>query len=175
MTRGLVLRQASWKQSPALRYEMAAKDQYEGKEGSGLQVTSTTAATASTVAASQAGSAGLGKNDFLKLLIAQLRNQDPLKPMEDKEFIAQLAQFNTLEEMQQMNQSIEAMATRDEITQSSALLGKQVAFYSAKQDKLVEGLVDEVRIVDGKAVLIIGGQAVALEQVRGVREADNGD
>ena len=140
-----------------------------------MQVTSTTAATASTVAASQAGSAGLGKNDFLKLLIAQLRNQDPLKPMEDKEFIAQLAQFNTLEEMQQMNQSIEAMATRDEITQSSALLGKQVAFYSAKQDKLVEGLVDEVRIVDGKAVLIIGGQAVALEQVRGVREADNGD
>lgn len=48
----------------------------------------------------------LGKDSFLKLLITQLRNQDPLNPMEDKEFIAQMAQFSTLEQMQELNKNI---------------------------------------------------------------------
>ena len=59
----------------------------------------------SLVAESGTGSE-LDKNAFLKLLIAQLRNQDPLKPMEDKEFIAQLAQFSSLEQMQLMNNTL---------------------------------------------------------------------
>ncbi len=50
----------------------------------------------------------LGKDSFLKLLITQLRNQDPLNPMEDKEFIAQMAQFSTLEQMQELNKNIQA-------------------------------------------------------------------
>ncbi|WP_352419603.1 flagellar hook capping FlgD N-terminal domain-containing protein [Proteiniborus sp.] len=50
----------------------------------------------------------LGKDAFLKLLITQLRNQDPLNPMEDKEFIAQMAQFSTLEQMQELNKNVRA-------------------------------------------------------------------
>lgn len=49
----------------------------------------------------------LGKDSFLKLLITQLRNQDPLNPMQDKEFIAQMAQFSTLEQMQELNKNIQ--------------------------------------------------------------------
>lgn len=48
----------------------------------------------------------LGKDAFLKLLVTQLRHQDPLNPMEDKEFIAQMAQFSTLEQMQELNKNI---------------------------------------------------------------------
>lgn len=51
----------------------------------------------------------LGKDSFLKLLTTQLANQDPLNPMEDKEFIAQLAQFNSLEQMQNLNKNIETL------------------------------------------------------------------
>lgn len=51
----------------------------------------------------------LGKGEFLQLLVAQVRNQDPLKPMEDKEFIAELAQFSALEETQKINANLAAL------------------------------------------------------------------
>ncbi|KMK77221.1 flagellar hook assembly protein FlgD [Alkalihalobacillus pseudalcaliphilus] len=71
----------------------------------------------------------LGKDDFLKLLIAQMQNQDPTNPMDDREFIAQMAQFSSLEQMTNMNQSIQYLADT-QITQSlvthSELIGKNV-------------------------------------------------
>ncbi|EOC99708.1 flagellar hook assembly protein FlgD [Caldisalinibacter kiritimatiensis] len=50
---------------------------------------------------------GMGKDAFLNLLVSQLKNQDPLNPMEDKEFIAQMAQFTTLEQIQELNTSLQ--------------------------------------------------------------------
>ena len=47
----------------------------------------------------------LGKDEFLKILVTQLQNQDPMSPMEDTDFIAQLAQFSSLEQMQSLNTS----------------------------------------------------------------------
>ena len=55
----------------------------------------------------------LDKEAFLKLLIAQLANQDPLNPMEDREFIAQMAQFSTLEQMTNMSKTLEKMVDSD--------------------------------------------------------------
>ena len=72
-------------------------------------ITATTGVVNTYSTSQQTGAAKeiMGKDAFLMLLIAQLRNQDPLKPMEDKEFIAQLAQFSSLEQMQAMNKSLE--------------------------------------------------------------------
>ena len=68
----------------------------------------------------------LDRDAFFKLLITQLQNQDPLKPMEDKEFIAQMAQFSSLEQMNNMNQNFNKLMDVQRINQNSSLIGKTV-------------------------------------------------
>ncbi|MFB4162670.1 flagellar hook assembly protein FlgD [Alteribacillus sp. JSM 102045] len=71
----------------------------------------------------------LGKDDFLKILMAQLQNQDPLNPMEDKEFVAQMAQFSSLEQMTNMTSAIDKFVKAHEsgsLVQHSELIGKNV-------------------------------------------------
>jgi flagellar basal-body rod modification protein FlgD len=75
----------------------------------------------------------VGKDDFLKLLITQFRNQDPLSPVESQEFAAQLAQFSSLEQLQNMNTSLNRSLTADQILATSVnnvlaatLIGREV-------------------------------------------------
>ena len=72
-----------------------------------LTTSSITALTSPATAQRQTGSI-LGKDDFLKLLVTQLRNQDPLSPVDQNEFIAQTAQFTSLEELQNIRKALEA-------------------------------------------------------------------
>src|SRR5881397_3940704 len=68
----------------------------------------------------------LGKDDFLKLLLAQLQNQDPMKPMDDSQMIAQMAQFSALEATQTLQATIQQSSNVQTIFQAGALIGKYV-------------------------------------------------
>lgn len=68
----------------------------------------------------------LGKDDFLKLLMAQMTNQDPTNPMENTEFIAQMAQFTSLEQMTNMSQNFEKMAALINSSEAQSMLGRTV-------------------------------------------------
>jgi flagellar basal-body rod modification protein FlgD len=68
----------------------------------------------------------LGKQDFLKLLMAQLQNQDPMKPMDDTQMIAQMAQFSSLEATQTLNATIQASNNMQTVFQAGALIGKYI-------------------------------------------------
>jgi len=71
----------------------------------------------------------LGKNEFLNLLVAQLNNQDPLSPQDNGEFIAQLAQFSTVEGVDKLNTSMESMLSgyqSSQALQASSLVGRKV-------------------------------------------------
>ncbi|MFV9567463.1 flagellar hook capping FlgD N-terminal domain-containing protein [Thermoanaerobacter mathranii] len=108
----------------------------------------------------------LGKDDFLKLLVAQLKNQNPLNPMDDKEFIAQLAQFSTLERMQNLNTNFSAVRAIN-------LLGKNI--YATVTDnngesKAVEGKVDAVYKQNEEYFLEVNGIDVPLDAVTAVSE-----
>ena len=70
----------------------------------------------------------LGQSDFLKLLVTQLRFQDPLKPMENKEFIAQMAQFTALEETTQINKGMKTLVGTIQASENYNLLGKRVHY-----------------------------------------------
>jgi flagellar basal-body rod modification protein FlgD len=89
-----------------------------------------------------ASSNELGKDEFLKILIAQLTNQDPTDPMDDREFIAQMAQFSTLEQMTNMSSEMERLGGILQSGQAVSLLGRVVDV--AVGDSVVTGVVEEI-------------------------------
>jgi flagellar basal-body rod modification protein FlgD len=84
----------------------------------------------------------LGKDDFLKILITQLSYQDPTSPMEDKQFIAQMAQFSTLEQMTSMAGDFSRLTSMLMGNEASAALGKSVEIIEG--DRAVQGIVQAV-------------------------------
>ncbi len=94
------------------------------------------------------------KETFLKLLITQLRHQDPLDPVQDKEFIAQLAQFSSLETLQSIDAKLGASNDGARLQQAAALLGRQVTVADPGELDLVEGRVTSVRLASGGELLV---------------------
>ena len=95
----------------------------------GAMVSGLVQGAAGSSAPAQPASQALGKDDFLRLLVAQLQNQDPLNPMDNSQFVAQTAQFSSLEQMQNMNKTLERLAAQaggGGTASASALLGKTV-------------------------------------------------
>ncbi len=107
----------------------------------------------------------LDRDAFLKLLITELRNQDPLKPMEDKDFIAQLAQFSSLEQMQRLNMTFETVSKNEAATRAFAMIGKKVDYVGAEGDEPATGYVDGVVFDAGLPLLEIGSTRVDIEKV----------
>ena len=126
---------------------------------------SSSTGSAATTALQTAGN-DLGKDAFLKILITQLTHQDPLDPLKDKDFIAQMAQFSTLEQMTNMNKSIEQMLALNKASAVSSL-GRVI------EDKGDDGLpaysqVGYVRFENGKIILNTPDGDVNLEDVTSV-------
>ena len=96
----------------------------------------------------------LGKDDFLKILITQLSYQDPTSPMEDKEFIAQMAQFSSLEQMTNMAADFAKMARMLKVTEASGALGKAVEINL--EDDSVQGIVRAVTREEAPRILVNG-------------------
>lgn len=96
----------------------------------------------------------LGKDDFLKILITQLSYQDPTAPMQDKEFIAQMAQFSTLEQMTGMAKDFNKLTSMLMGNEASSALGKNVELIEG--ERTIQGLVQAVTRGDTPQVLVNG-------------------
>ncbi len=96
----------------------------------------------------------LGKDDFLELLITQLQHQDPTKPMDDKQFIAQMAQFSSLEQMTNLGQEFAKISGMVSRGNALNLLGKQVEILDGKQR--VYGTVEAVSGTENPQVKVNG-------------------
>ncbi|RKP55461.1 flagellar hook capping protein [Cohnella endophytica] len=112
----------------------------------------------------------LGKDQFLQILVTQLRNQDPMQPMQDKEFISQMAQFSSLE--QTMNMSKELTNLRQSAGMSAGLIGKEVSWLDDSGPIIVEkyGTVSSVMWRDGVQYLKAGTEEVRLDKIISIAE-----
>lgn len=95
----------------------------------------------------QTGNSSLDKDAFLQLLVTQLQNQDPTSPMDDKEFISQMAQFSSLEQMQNVSKSIDSLSEiskQSQLIQYNNFIGKNVNWHevSSKTDEKGKPIVD---------------------------------
>src|SRR3954463_2166262 len=115
--------------------------------------------TGSPPPASQAASgknAELGKDQFLKLFVAQLQHQDPMNPMQDSDFMGQMASFSTLEQVSNMANENAKIAQSLTTTSAVNLIGRDVTWVD--KDKVSHtGKVEQVSTVDGSTSLTVGG------------------
>ena len=109
----------------------------------------------------------LGKDDFLRILLTQLTHQDPTAPLEDKEFVAQMAQFSTLEQMTNMSAELTKVFAVMAKSQAIGLLGKTVEI--AIGDNKVSGRVEEITGSEFPQILV-QGRYYDVSQIVSVKE-----
>lgn len=123
-----------------------------------------TATTSNTVTGSQsskdAKSAALNYDSFLRLLIAQMKNQDPTDPVDASEQMSQLASFSIVEQSIKTNSHLESLIRETSLSQAASLIGKSVT----SADGLTSGVVKSVEInSDGLTAVLENGKEVVIE------------
>jgi flagellar basal-body rod modification protein FlgD len=124
----------------------------------------------------------LGESDFLSLLITQLQNQDPTNPTSSTDMIADMSQFNSLDQLSSMNtnmstessslnslnQNLEALIAMQNTTQAAALIGKTVSLTDPTSGATISGTVSGINFVNGSPKLTVNGQQYGLATVTSI-------
>ncbi len=128
-----------------------------------VTVTSATssASTASTTSSSAAATASLDYNAFLKLLVAQMQNQDPTDPQDSTEWVSQLASFSSVEQAIQTNTYLESLLQSASLSDADAIIGRTVT----SEDGTVTGVVESVTLSsDGVTATLDTGKTLAITE-----------
>jgi len=135
------------------------------------QSSGATGATGSGVTGPALAEEELDRDAFLNLLMTQVQNQDPLEPVDNTDMIAQLAQFSSLEQMENLNSSFEQLSStmaQQNFLSASSLVGRSVSAMSP-EGELIEGPVEAVSMVDGKPRVRVGEWSIGLEAIQQVQ------
>ena len=118
---------------------------------------------------------GLGKDSFLKLLVTQLKHQDPTKPMEDKEFISQMAQFSSLEQMSNLNKEMKNLVQSAKSAEAYSILGREIEAFDPIQQKTITGTVNSVFYKGDEIMISVGNDHISMASIHSVnvRERTN--
>lgn len=111
--------------------------------------------------------------NYMKLLITQLQNQNPLEPMDNNEMASQLAQFSQLQQLETMNSSFADILSTTERNYANSLIGKEISFASENDTDardVTSSIVEEViNNVNGEIILVTADHTIALEDVISVK------
>ena len=110
------------------------------------------------------------REDFLKLIVTQLTTQDPLNPQKDTEFIAQMAQFTTLEQSKTMQTDIAGLRSDQQLLRANALLGRVVALQES-DGRLTRGTVSAIHMESGTPQIMVNDQPYEVSDVVSIEAA----
>ena len=127
-------------------------------------VTPTTSGALGAAAAGTNPNAILGKDDFLKLLVTQLQHQDPMNPVDDKDFMGQMAQFSSLEQITNLVAATQQQAFSSQMSQAVGLIGHQVSWVSADGTN-GSGTASKVSISDGAIQITVGDSQITPDEI----------
>ncbi|MGH3075253.1 MAG: flagellar hook assembly protein FlgD [Gaiellales bacterium] len=127
-------------------------------------VTPTTPGTLGAAAAGTNPNAILGKDDFLKLLVTQLQHQDPMNPMDDKDFMGQMAQFSSLEQITNLVTATQQQAFSSQMSQAVSLIGHQVSWV-ATDGTSGTGTASKVSISGGAIQISVGDSQITPDEI----------
>jgi flagellar basal-body rod modification protein FlgD len=121
----------------------------------------------------------ISRGDFLNLLVTQLKNQDPMNPIQDGEFAAQIIQYNMLEELLQLKSVVSGMANNilylATLGQVSKLIGKEVRVIEDDGEQSAAGMVEKVMINQGVPKLVINGKEYGVDQIVEILDGQGGE
>lgn len=111
----------------------------------------------------------LDRDAFMQLLVSQLQNQDPLEPVQNEDFVAQLATFSSLEQLEGLNDGMTGLLLLEQggqitaqLAEGSSLIGQQVGWYDPSSDLSGSGVVESVKVVDDLTTVTVAGQDIPL-------------
>src|SRR6478609_3360421 len=122
-------------------------------------------------AANKSSTDTLGKDQFLRILVTQLRNQDPTQPLQDKEFIAQMAQFTSVEQLTNMAGEMKLM--RQSLGFVSGLIGKSITWDETDSTGATveqSGVVDSITFKDGNQFATVKGVEISLDKLKKIED-----
>lgn len=106
----------------------------------------------------------LNLDTFIKLMVAELQNQDPLNPMDNSEILQQVSQIRSIQSNQKLTDTLSAVLLGQNVSTGSSLIGRTIAGLN-QDSKPITGQVDSVSIADGKTLLHVGQDEVELKNV----------
>jgi flagellar basal-body rod modification protein FlgD len=106
----------------------------------------------------------LDQDDFLKLLVTQLSSQDPMNPMKDTEFVAQMASFTSLEQTKALQAEIKLLREDQQLLRAAGLLGQTVTVQNPNTTT-VRGVVSAVQVEEGTPKLVVNGLGYDISSV----------
>lgn len=124
-----------------------------------ISALTTTIPTGANTASSAAAKSNVDYQSFLRLLVAQMKNQDPTKPMDPTQYVSQLASFSEVEQSVQVNKKLDGLLQASALSQADGLLGRIVS----SADGTVSGTVEAIRLgASGAVALLSGGKELAI-------------
>jgi flagellar basal-body rod modification protein FlgD len=146
------------------------KGELRGKEGEKMAVSAVSAASGNStglVDRATTGFSGLTSEHFLKLLITQLQNQDPLEPVGNEELLNQLSAMRTLQSNIELGEAVKSVTLQQRLSSGAAFIGKRITGTTTSGEE-VAGVAERVVVRNGNTLIGVGSQEIPIENVTSV-------